>query len=516
MSHQLSRRDFLKRLGAVGAVSALPSFFNQIDCKNSPGRPNFIVFLADDLGCGDLACYGHPIIQSPNLDRFAQEGMRFTDCHSGGTVCSPSRASLLTGRNPYRVGIYYLTGGGAHLRREEITVATLLRKAGYDTCFVGKWHLGDLEKNPTPGDHGFDHWLATERNAFEGPENPTTFIRNGTPVGQMNGWYCDIIVKEVLSWLNSRPNPDRPFCIFVCSHEPHTPIKPPIKYSSMYDTPKVDSLAKTISYGGVKRDRAKIYDNKKYYYGTITQLDNAFGTLMKGIEKRGLRDNTLVWFTSDNGPERPVDYKDQPGGETPEFVEDQRRCFGTPGPFRGMKRYTYEGGHRIPGIIRWPGHIESGSETDSLVNGTDIMPTLCSLAGVPIPQDRVIDGTSIASMFKGQEPLRKIPAFWMFPARYSGFPHMAMRERDYVILGWFDEKNEDQTWMDFIKSAELKTFELYNLKKDPDQTENLGTKEPSVFSDLRKIMKELWVQVQAEAPIWKNWDSKVINRERVI
>jgi arylsulfatase A len=105
MSHQLSRRDFLKRLGAVGAVSALPSFFNQIDCKNSPGRPNFIVFLADDLGCGDLACYGHPIIQSPNLDRFAQEGMRFTDCHSGGTVCSPSRASLLTGRNPYRVGI---------------------------------------------------------------------------------------------------------------------------------------------------------------------------------------------------------------------------------------------------------------------------------------------------------------------------------------------------------------------------------------------------------------------------
>ena len=211
MNHQFSRREFLKHVGAAGTGAAFPSFFYQIGCRNSSGRPNFIVFSANDLGYGDLACYGHPIIKSPHLDRFAEEGVRFADFHSVGTVCSPSRAFLLTGRNPYRVGLYRLANRDAHLRREEITVAALLRKGGYDTCFLGKWHLGDLENHPTPGDHGFDYWLTTERNAFEGPENPTTFIRNGTPVGRMRGWYCDIIVEEALSWLNSRPDPDRPF-----------------------------------------------------------------------------------------------------------------------------------------------------------------------------------------------------------------------------------------------------------------------------------------------------------------
>jgi len=507
MSHQFSRRDFLKHIGAAGAVAGLPTLFNQVGCRNSSERPNFVVFLADDLGYGDLACYGHPIIQSPHLDHFAEEGIRLTDCHSGGTVCSPSRASLLTGRSPYRVGLYYLTGGGAHLRKEEITVAAMLKNAGYDTCFVGKWHLGmDREQNPSPGDHGFDHWLATERNAFEGPENPTSFIRNGSPVGRMRGWYCDIIVKEALSWLNSRPEPDRPFFLLVCSHEPHTPVEPPAEYSSMYDTPEVDRLEGTISYGVVSRPENKdIDDNKKYYYGTVTQLDTGFGTLMDGLDDMKLRDNTLVWFTGDNGPESPVTELESQG-----MWDDplRDRSFGTPGPLRGMKRYTYEGGHRIPGIIRWPGRIEPGSETASLVNGTDIMPTLCGLAGVPIPKDRVIDGTSIAPLFRGQEVRRKIPAFWMFPAGYRRFPHMAMRDGDYVILGWLDDKDKDQTWMDFIKTAELKAFELYNLKKDLGQTENLAEKEPAVLSNVRTKMKELWAQVQAEAPVWESWNNK--------
>jgi arylsulfatase A len=503
MNRQFSRRDFIKHIGAAGTVAALPAFFSQIGCRNSSGRPNFIFFLADDLGYGDLACFGHPIIQSPHLDHFAEEGMRFTDFHSAGTVCSPSRAGLLTGRNPYRVGLYRLANRDAHLRREEITVAAMLKKAGYDTCFVGKWHLGDLEKYPTPGDHGFDHWLATERNAFEGPENPTTFIRDGTPVGRMRGWYCDIIVEEAMSWLNSRPDPDRPFFILVCSHEPHTPVNPPEKFAALYDSPEVDRLEDTISYGGIPRPENKdIGDNKKYYYGTVTQLDNAFGTLMAGLDEMKLRDNTLVIFTSDNGPEYPVTEMESQGKWDDPL---RRRCFGTPGVFRGMKRYIYEGGHRIPGIIRWPGHIQPGSETAGLVNGTDIMATLCGLAGVPLPKDRVIDGANIAPLFKGQEVRRKNPAFWMFPAGYFGSPHMAMREGDDIILGWFEDKDEDQTLMDFIKSAELKAFELYDLKKDLGQTENLAEKEPAVFSDLRTKMKALWAQVQAEAPVWEYW-----------
>ena len=154
----LSRRALV---GVTTAALASVGFFQ--GCWNVSGPPNVVIFLADDLGYGDLGSYGNPIIPTPNLDRLASEGMRFTDFHSAGTVCSPSRASLLTGRHPYRMGFYYILGGGAHLRRQEITVASLLREAGYDTSFMGKWHLTDFDSpekgQPDPGDHGFDHWM---------------------------------------------------------------------------------------------------------------------------------------------------------------------------------------------------------------------------------------------------------------------------------------------------------------------------------------------------------------------
>lgn len=163
-------------MAAAGLVFSVPG---ALGCQSGPRpdeRPNFVIFLADDLGYGDLASYGNQIISTPNIDRMASEGMRFTDFHSAGTVCSPSRASLLTGRNPYRSGFYYIAGSGMHLKRDEITVASLLSAGGYDTCFVGKWHLSRFDREtstlPTPGDHGFDHWFATAVNAFEGPEKP--------------------------------------------------------------------------------------------------------------------------------------------------------------------------------------------------------------------------------------------------------------------------------------------------------------------------------------------------------
>ena len=193
-----------------------------------PKLPNYVIFLADDLGYGDLACYGNPVIPTPNLDRFASQGVRLTDCHSAGTVCSPSRAALLTGREPYRSGFSYIAGGNIYLRDQEVTIAELLKQKGYQTGFFGKWHLSNLSDTtkPDPGDQGFDYWLATSVNAFEGPENPLKFIRNGKPVGKMNGWYCDILVKESLEWLN-RIDRKKPFLLVICTHEPHTPIAPP-------------------------------------------------------------------------------------------------------------------------------------------------------------------------------------------------------------------------------------------------------------------------------------------------
>lgn len=500
-----NRREILKFLLAAGALSAAPNLF--FSCRRKEKKPNFIIFLSDDLGYGDLGCYGNPIIKTPHIDRFAGEGIRFTDCHSGGTVCSPSRASLLTGRHPYRVGIYYLIGGGAHLRQQEITVASLLKNQGYDTCFVGKWHLSHLEDKdqPNPGDHGFNHWMATTRNAFDGPHNPGKFIRNGKKVGEVKGWYCDVVVREAIDWLKNKRDPQKPFFLLVCSHEPHTPIDPPKKYSQLYDDPLVDKLEKAISYGGIKRPERDISHLKKYYYGTVTQLDNAFGALMKAVDEMKLRDNSLVFFTSDNGPEYPVTLEIS-GGEWEDPLRD--RCFGTPGPWRGMKRYTYEGGHRIPGIARWPGHIKAGTVSDELINGTDFLPTLCDLGGASIPQDRVIDGTSLVPVFKEKSIKRDIPPCWIFPAGYTYIPHIAMREKEFVLIGWLNEKKEEQLWMNWIKSARIEAFELYNLKKDKKENQNVSQENPELFQSMIDKMKKLWRDIQAEGPVWENWKRK--------
>ncbi|MHC4756694.1 MAG: sulfatase-like hydrolase/transferase, partial [Planctomycetota bacterium] len=203
-----SRRDFLRCLGlGTGAL-----FLNSVVKGQQPPpskRPNVIVFLADDLGYGDLGCYGHPFIKTPNLDKFARQGTRFTDCYSAAPICSPSRAALLTGRFSYRVGVYHLAGNSVHLRNQEKTIAELLGQAGYATCFLGKWHLGKFDgRHPTPSDQGFDHWFATPTSCS--PKNPEDFIRNGKTVGKMKGWYCDLIVEEAAQWLK-KLDPAKPF-----------------------------------------------------------------------------------------------------------------------------------------------------------------------------------------------------------------------------------------------------------------------------------------------------------------
>lgn len=507
----IDRRTFIQRLAAAGVAVTVPGM---IGCQAAKGetRPNFVVFLADDLGYGDLASYGNPIIETPHLDQLAAEGMRFTDFHSAGTVCSPSRASLLTGRNPYRSGFYYIAGSGMHLKQEEITVASLLSANGYDTCFVGKWHLSRFDRAtstmPTPGDHGFDHWFATAVNAFEGPENPTTFFRNGERVGEVQGWYCDVIVEEALTWLENRPDPDKPFFLYLCSHEPHTPVEPPESDAAAYDSPRVDSLERTLSYGGVDRPEHDIRPLKRYYYGTVTQLDRAVGNLMEGLDAYGDEENTLVMFTSDNGPEAPVNMEESRG----EWEDPSRdRSHGTPGPWRGMKRYPYEGGHRVPGIVRWVGKIESGSVNESLINGTDFLPTMLELAGVALPADRALDGVSMLPAFKGQLLQRPGPVYWFFPAHedtYYRMPHMAMRDGNHTLLAWLPEKDPDQLIMDWLKTSELERFALYDLDSDPGQTNDLAAVEPERLADMSRQMRAFWAEIKDDSPYWESWKMK--------
>ena len=183
-----------------------------ITCADDPNkepagaRPNIVVFLADDLGWGDLACYGHPSMKTPNLDRFAGQGVRFTQCYSACAVCSPSRSAILTGRTPYRNGVWRWIpeGNEVHLRTSEITIARLLKTRGYSTCHVGKWHLNghfNSPEHPQPNDHGFDHWLATQNNADPSHKNPTNFVRNGRAVGRLEGYSGLIVVDEAIDWL---------------------------------------------------------------------------------------------------------------------------------------------------------------------------------------------------------------------------------------------------------------------------------------------------------------------------
>jgi arylsulfatase A len=192
-------------------------------------RPNFVIVLADDLGYGDVACYGNAAIKTPHLDRFAKEGLRLTSCYAGHANCSPSRAALMTGRTPTRAGIYSAIPmlSPMHLRTNEITVATLLRGAGYATAHVGKWHLNgmfNLPGQPQPSDHGFEHWFSTQNNALPNHRNPYNFVRNGIPVGTITGYASQIVADEAIRWLREGRDRAKPFFLHVCLHEPHEPI----------------------------------------------------------------------------------------------------------------------------------------------------------------------------------------------------------------------------------------------------------------------------------------------------
>ena len=467
--------------------------------------PNIIVFLADDLGYGDLGCYGNEIIQTPYLEKFAEQGVRLTDCHSGGTVCSPSRAALLTGRNPYRSGFFYIHNRTTFLKEEEVTLAEVLKDQGYETAFWGKWHLSTLERtrytHPGPSEQGFDYWLGTTLNAFDklgGPRSPKAFIRNGEPVGQVDGWYCDVIVDDARDWLANKRDQRKPFFLYVCAHEPHTPIDPPEVYSEQYGNPRVQGLERQVEYGGVNRPKKDISQYKKEYYGTVQQLDASFGRLMDALDDLGLTEDTLVLFTSDNGPETPVTIEESLG-QWEDPIRD--KCFGTPGEFQGMKRYPFEGGHRVPGIVRLPGAIPAGSESDVLFNGCDILPTICGLLGIDVPADRNIDGVDAFSAFLDQEVEREDSAIWFFPHHgdtWFRMPQMSMRKDNYTLIGWLPKRSENQSLDEWLADSDPDRVALYDLSVDPAQSEDIAAQHPELVVSMKKDMTALWREMRDE------------------
>ena len=420
---------------------------------------NFVVFLTDDLGWGDLACYGHSVIQTPNLDKFAKQGMRFTQSYSACGVCSPSRSSILTGRTPYRNGVWRWIPGGhqVHLRTSEITSAELLKAKGYETCHVGKWHLNgkfNSKDQPQPDDHGFDHWMATQNNAAPNHRNPKNFVRNRKEVGEMIGFSAPLVVQEGVRWLKEKRDPKKPFFLNVWTHEPHLPIESDPKFMELY---------KEFEDEGIRQ-----------HHGNVTQIDHAFGNLMKALEELGETENTFVIFTSDNGPE---------GNGL------KGRTRGSTGGLRERKRSSHEGGIRVPGIIRWPGQVPAGSTNRTPIIGSDVFSTILAIAGIPLPDDRTIDGVDIRPVFAKKGLKRPVPLYWRNHLARADI-HVALRDGEWKILG----------------NASLDKFQLYHIEKDWQEKFDLVYSNPEKLAELKKMLLAVHAQVEKEGPSewWRN------------
>ena len=442
-------------------------------------RPNFVVVLCDDLGYGDLACYGHKRIQSPNIDRFAAESLTLTNCYAAAPNCSPARTGLMTGRTPYRVGVHNWIPmfSPMHVKKSEITVAALLRQSGYTTCHVGKWHLNgmfNLPGQPQPPDHGFDYWFSTQNNALPTHENPINFVRNGKPVGRLEGYAGQLVADEAITWLTKIRDRERPFFLFVCFHEPHEPIASAKRFRDLYEAPEDSTLPA--------------------HHGNVTQMDDAFGRLMKTLDDEQLRENTLVLFTSDNGP-----------------AITRRHPHGSSGPLREKKGHVYEGGIRVPGMIRWPGHAKPGTVSDVSVCGVDLLPSLCEIANVPVPTDRKIDGASWVRMLEGKPIARKTPLYWHLVFAPTS-PKVAMLEGDWKILAHVEDTpikptaNISKEVQDVIHHAKLTKFELYNVREDVGETTDLAESEPKRLAELSKKLRTMYREVQQESPVWPDWE----------
>jgi arylsulfatase A len=433
--------------------------------------PNVVILLADDLGFQDVGCYDGPV-KTPTIDSLAAGGTRFHSFYSGCAVCSPSRAVLITGRQHIRAGVYswiHDETQRSHLLEREVTIAEILKKAGYDTAHCGKWHLGlpsaKFDK-PTPDKHGFDYWFATSNNAEPSHLNPNSFYRNGEAVGELKGYSCQLVVDEALHWLESRKDPEKPFFLNLWFHEPHAPIAAP------------DELV--TEYGDLK-------DKGAVYSGTIDNTDRAIARLLARLKELGAPEDTIIFYGSDNGTYRD----DRTGG------------------LRGKKGVNWEGGIRVPGIFHWPGHIQAGVVSQEPAGLVDVLPTLCGLLDLEKPAGVHLDGTDLSALLTGKGEIhREQPLFWHLQ---KSRPIVAMRDGDYSLVAGPDyELSTDnmfqEAWIPAIRKGGYKNYELYDLKQDPNQTTNLASQRPELLETLKKKLLEINASVMADGTDWSVGD----------
>ncbi len=438
-----------------------------IDSIAQNERPNIILIMADDLGYGDVGYY-NPIIKTPFIDQMAKEGVQFNRFYVSVPVCSPTRGSILTGRNPYRYGIYAANVG--HLKKEELTVAEVLKAQGYTTGHFGKWHLGTLTTTETDGNrgrlndsshyappwmHGFDISFSTESKVptwdpmitpanFEiemgnkkpgDPNGNSYWIGEGKKETQnLSGDDSRIIMDRVLPFIRRSVETKKNFFAVVWFHTPHLPAITNAAYRNIY---------KNYS------------EDEQHYYGAITAMDEQIGRLRSYLSEHGINKNTIIFFNSDNGPEG-----DSKAGKTQ----------GSALTFRGRKRSLYEGGIRVPAIMIWPGALPH-KEINTPVTTTDIFPTIVSILGVK-PENSVqpLDGIDIMPIIKSDRK-RGAPIFFQF-------------QRQFALI--------DEQYKLYSPDKGV-TFELFDLLADKGEQNNISREKPDIVSNMKKILAD-WIQ----------------------
>jgi arylsulfatase A-like enzyme len=437
-------------------------------------RPNIVLVMADDQGWGDMAYNGHPIVKTPNFDKAAATGLRFDRFYAAAPVCSPTRASVMTGRHPNRMGVFKW---GYPMRPQETTIAEALKTAGYATGHFGKWHLGSVRRQSDahPGLNGFDEFLSAP-NFYD---NDPILSHNGKAV-PIKGESSVVAAEAALQWMKKVKQTGKPFLSVVWFGSPHSP------------------------FGAVEEDR-KLYDDQpkanQHFLGEVTGMDRAFGMIRDGLDKMGIRDNTILWYISDNGALKKV---------------------GSAGPFKGKKGQVYEGGLLVPAILEWPKVIRQHRVITGRCNSCDIYPTLLDIVGVKVAQQAPLDGVSLVPVINGGKAReQRSMGFWDMSAPGIGTPAAAWMKELYEA----QQKGEDlpqpakvppsaklpdpkyatdsfpgnAAWIDgdwkLIRTQDKKGqvgWEFYNLAVDKEETTNLSGTEGQRIHQYRGKM-ERWL-----------------------
>jgi arylsulfatase A-like enzyme len=431
-------------------------------------KPNILLIQADDLGYGDLSVYGQAMFQTPNVDRLARNGLRFISYYSGSTVCAPSRAALMTGLH---TGHTWIRGNvaGMSLRDQDRTIAALLKDAGYRTALIGKWGLGESEAPGRPDRKGFEYSFGYLSQTHAHRQFTDHLYRNGQRVEvSQNDYSNDLFTRETMSLIEKSDN--RPFFIYLNYTVPHAELRVPDDSMTPFnghfpEKPFVNAAADAKQTGPDEPSLGYRSQPTPHaaFAAMVTRMDRDVGRIVDLLRARGIDQNTLVLFTSDNGPHRE-------GGGDPEF-------FKSSGGLRGIKRDLYEGGIRVPMIASWPGTIAAGTSTTFAAAHWDLFPTFAELAGVSIPAG--LDGLSIAPTLRGK------------PQRPHDFMYWEFHERG------FQQAVRMGKWK-AVRLAKDKPLELYNLADDPTEYTDVASKYPDVVAQIETYLKT----ARTDSPDW--------------